>query len=176
MPVGSETSRQFTEHLQQCQGELLRYIFILVRNGEDAQDVFQQTCMTLWEKFDQFDPSQKFLAWACGVARFKACKFLTQSRRHRARFSDDFAQQLADVRVASETANHEARRAALPGCVNKLSAAQQELLALCYGEHKRVAEVAVHLGRSVCGVHNSLRLIREKLMACIERAVREEER
>jgi RNA polymerase sigma-70 factor, ECF subfamily len=174
--ANSERSQKFTEHLQQCQGELLRYIFILVRNSEDAQDVFQQTCLTLWEKFDQFDPSQKFLAWACGVARFKACKFLTQCRRHRARFSDEFAQQLVQVRLNSEAAGHEARRAALPGCVDKLPAAQRELLKLCYGERKRVTEVAAHLGRSVCGVHNSLRLIREKLMACIERAVREEER
>jgi DNA-directed RNA polymerase specialized sigma24 family protein len=49
-------------------------------------------------------------------------------------------------------------------------------LTLCYGEHRRVADVAIELGRPVCGVHNSLRTIREKLMACIERAVREGER
>ena len=152
------------------------YIFALVRNAEDAQDVFQQTCLVLWDKFDQFDRNQSFSAWACGVARFEIRKFLVQHRRHQARFSDDFAQRLAEVQIDSSSDEIEARRVALPGCIDRLPPPQQELLMLCYGEHQRVAEVAERLGRPVCGIHNSLRMIREKLMECIERAVRERER
>lgn len=176
MPANPERSQKFTEHLQECQAQLLRYIFALVRNGEDAQDVFQQTCLVLWDKFEQFDPDRSFLAWACGVARFKVRKFLMQQRRYRARFSDEFAVRMAEVQFDSSPKDIEARQASLPGCIDKLPSPQQELLKLCYGEHQRVADVAARLGRSVCGVHNSLRMIREKLMECIERAVREEER
>jgi RNA polymerase sigma-70 factor, ECF subfamily len=172
----SERSQKFTEQLQQCQAGLLRYIFALVRNGEDAQDVFQQTCVVLWDKFDEFDPARNFLAWACGVARFKVRKFLAQYRRHQVRFSDEFAERMAEVQVASSSNELEARQAVLPGCIDKLPATQRDLLMLCYGEHQRITDVATRLGRSAGGVRHSLQTIREKLMECIERAVREEER
>jgi RNA polymerase sigma-70 factor, ECF subfamily len=176
MSTHSERSQEFVERLQECQSQVLRYIFILVRNGDDAADVFQQTCVVLWNKFDQFDPSHNFSSWACGVARFEARKFLAKHRRHEAQLSDEFAQELADSQMESGTETIEARQIALPGCIAKLPPPQQELLKLCYGENRRVVDVAVGLGRSVCGVHHSLRVIREKLMECIERAVREGER
>jgi RNA polymerase sigma-70 factor, ECF subfamily len=176
MPTSPENSQMFAEHLQQCQTQLMRYIFTLVRNVEDAQDVFQQTCIALWERFEQFDSDRSFLAWSYGVARFKAYNFLKQHRRYRARFSDEFAQRIAEAQVDSLSDEIEARQMALPDCVDKLPPSQRELLMRCYGEDQRVAEIAVSLGRSVCGVHHSLRTIREKLMECIERAVREGDR
>lgn len=176
MLTNPERSQTFTEQLQRCQTQLMRYIFTLVRNLEDAQDVFQQTCIAMWERFDQFDSDRSFLAWAYGVARYKAFNFLKQHRRYRARFSDEFALRIAETQVNSHSDEIEARRMALPGCIDKLPSPQRELLMHCYGEDQRVAEVATSLGRSVCGVHHSLRAIREKLMDCIERAVREGER
>jgi len=176
VPANPEHSQTFTEHLQRCQAQLVRYIFVLVRNVEDAEDVFQRTCMVLWNKYDQFDPNQSFLAWACGVARFEAYNFLKQHRRHRARFTDEFARRMAEFQVNSPSGEIESRRMALPGCIDELPPSQRELLMLCYGEDQRVADVAAKLGRSVGGVHHSLQTIREKLMKCIERAVREDER
>jgi RNA polymerase sigma-70 factor, ECF subfamily len=174
--ASAKRSQQFTEDLRQCQAGLLRYIFALVRNGEDAQDVFQQTCLTLWEKYDDFDRSRNFMAWACGVARFKVRKFQSQGRRRQIHFSDAFARRLADVQAGLKFEEPEARRSALPGCIEKLPPSQRELLSLCYGGEQRVAEVAEKLGRSASSVHNSLKTIREKLLDCIERAVREDER
>jgi RNA polymerase sigma-70 factor, ECF subfamily len=172
----TERSQEFTKRLQQCQAELLRYIFALVRNGEDAQDIFQQTCVVLWDKFDEFDPARSFLAWACGVARFKVRKFFTQHRRHQVRFSDEFAVRMAEVQAESSSDEPHARRAALPGCIDKLPPLQRELLVLCYGERQRIVDVAARLGRSAGGVRHSLQAIRERLMECIELAVKEGER
>ena len=171
-----ERTQLFANHLQRCQSQLIRYIFALVRNVEDAQDVFQRTCMVLWDKFDQFDPAQSFLAWASGVARFEAYNFLKQQRRYRARFSDEFARRMAEFQVHSHSNEIEPRQMALPGCIDELPPSQRELLMLCYGEDRPVVDVAATLGRPVCGVHNSLRTIRAKLMECIKRAVREEQR
>ena len=177
MPANSDRSQIFTDGLQRCQSQLMRYIFALVRNVEDAQDVFQQTCIVLWNKFEQFDPVQGgFLAWACGVARFEAYHFLKRHRRYRARFSDEFARRMAEFAVHSAADKIEAREKALPGCIDELPPSQRELLMLCYGENQRVVDIAAKLGRPVSGVHNSLRLIRAKLMECIERVVREWER
>ena len=176
MAAETERSQRFTEDLQQCQAGLLRYIFALVRNGEDAQDIFQQTCVVLWNKYDEFDPARSFMAWACGVARFKVRKFQSEHHRHQIHFSDEFSQRLAEVQIESSVREPDSRRLALPGCIDKLPPLQRELLMLCYGEGQRVAAVAEKLGRPVCSVHNSLKVIREKLLDCIERAIKEEER
>jgi RNA polymerase sigma-70 factor (ECF subfamily) len=171
-----ERSQRFTEQLQQCQAELLRYIFALVRNGEDAQDIFQQTCLVLWEKFDEFDPARNFLAWACGIARFKVRKYFTLHRRKQVPFSDEFAERMAQIQVVANSREVGDRQSALPGCIEKLPQPQRELLMLCYGEHQRIVDVAARLGRSAGGVRHSLQSIREKLMECIDRVVRGGER
>ena len=36
----------------------------LVRDLNDADDLFQQTGLVLWRKYEQFDPSRSFVAWA----------------------------------------------------------------------------------------------------------------
>jgi RNA polymerase sigma-70 factor, ECF subfamily len=162
--------------LQRCQTQVMRYIFTLVQNVDDAEDVFQQTCLAMWDGFDRFDSDRSFLAWAYGVARFKTYNFLRQHRRSRLRFSEDFAERLAEAQIDSTSDEIETRRSALPDCINQLSPSQQQLLLLCYGEEQRVVEVAEKLGRPVCGVHNSLRLIRRRLMECIENATRETNR
>ena len=40
------------------------YIFSLVRNRADAEDLLQETSITLREKFEQFDPETDFIPWA----------------------------------------------------------------------------------------------------------------
>ena len=53
----------------QHQDRVYGYIVLMLPNRHDAEDVFQQTSLILWQKWDQFDPEQDFLSWACGIAR-----------------------------------------------------------------------------------------------------------
>ena len=45
-------------------GQVLAYINALVLDWNDADDLFQETCLVLWQKFDEFRPGTNFLAWA----------------------------------------------------------------------------------------------------------------
>jgi RNA polymerase sigma-70 factor (ECF subfamily) len=42
----------------------------------DTQDIFQQTSLVLWEKFDSFETGSNFAAWSCRAARYTAMNFL----------------------------------------------------------------------------------------------------
>src|SRR3954454_14146141 len=88
---------QFSERLLRHQTQVFGYLYSLVRNLDDADDLFQQTCLVLWNKFDQFDPSKSFAAWACGVARFEVSNFLRSRGRQRLYFSDDLNLLLIDA-------------------------------------------------------------------------------
>ena len=176
MSNNADRTETFTGNLKRCQTQLMRYIFALVRNVEDAQDVFQQTCVVLWEKFERFDPDSG--GFCPGPARWHGSRRTTSSNgtavtgpgstkssRHGWPSSP-----LTRPRPRLKPVNRPCRGAST-SCRRRT-----ELLMLCYGENQRVADVAARLGRPVSGVHNSLRLIRAKLMDCIERAVREGER
>ena len=46
----------FTELITSHQSELYGYIFAVVRNRADADDLFQSVCVVLWRKFESFQP------------------------------------------------------------------------------------------------------------------------
>ena len=170
----SERNRQFTEQLERHHRRLYGYIFTFAANHQDAQDVFQQTSLVLWEKFDEFRPDTNFLTWACSVARFKALDFEKQQRRYRTRFSDAFELQLATVHANIPAEEFEARSDSLEDCVEKLPPSQRAILLDCFTGGRSVAELAEELGRTPHSVYSSLRNIREKLLRCVKAAVSEE--
>ena len=62
-------------------GQVLAYINALVLDWNNADNLFQETCLVLWQKFDEFRPGTNFLAWALHIANFKVMKFRTQESR-----------------------------------------------------------------------------------------------
>jgi RNA polymerase sigma-70 factor (ECF subfamily) len=162
---------EFAERLRTHQVQVFSYIYSLVRNLDDADDLFQQTSLALWNKYDQFDRSRSFVAWACGIARFEVSNFLRSRSRQRLYFSDDLSLLLIDAQESLEADRVEDRREALAGCVKKLRQGDQRLIEACYGEESRVPEVAREWGRSSQSIHNSLKRIRRSLFECVRRSL-----
>src|SRR5689334_17876152 len=61
MDTMSDIKLGFAALLRQHQNQLFGYIYSLVRDLDDADDLFQQTSLVLWDKFDLFDPSRSFV-------------------------------------------------------------------------------------------------------------------
>lgn len=177
MPPATKTrdlaaTAEFSTLLQQHQSQLFGYIHCLLRDFNDADDLFQQTATVLWRKFDDYDRGRSFLSWACGVARLEVANFLRTRSRSRLYFSDDLNLLLIESQDRVSTLDADARRAALGNCMNRLSEWDRGLLMDCYGEEDlRVTEIAREQGRSSQSVHNSLRRIRRTLFACVQRTL-----
>src|SRR5262249_35559801 len=88
---------EFAGRLRQDQTRLYGYIHALVRDLNDADDLYQQTALILWKKFAEFDRSRSFFAWACGIARLEAASFLRSRSRQRLYFSDDLSLLLVEA-------------------------------------------------------------------------------
>lgn len=166
-------SDEFIHLLGQHQNQLFGYIFCMVRSLPDAEDVFQQTAMTMWDKFDDFTIGTSFIAWAKTIARNKSLTFLRTQRRERAKFSDEVIEQLAD-RDLWDTDTVEERLSALARCRQKLSNIDQTLLSQCYGAATTIREAAERLNRPVESVYSSLSRIRRALYECIRRSLAKE--
>jgi RNA polymerase sigma-70 factor (ECF subfamily) len=141
----------------------------------DAEDVFQQTAITLWDKFGEFEPGSDFFAWACTIARYKTLNYFQSKGRERLYFSEAVIDQLA-TRDQWKPDLHEARLKALAACREKLSSKDQRLLADCYSGRGTILDVAKQLGRPIGSVYDSLSRIRRALYACIQRTLTSGER
>ena len=61
--IEAERKHQFAELLREHHRDLFNFIFSLVHHHADAEDVFQQTTLVLWRKFDDFVIGTNF----CGL-------------------------------------------------------------------------------------------------------------
>lgn len=164
---------EFVELLTRHKSALFRFVFSLIHSMPDAEDVFQQTTVTMWDKFGEYRSGSDFFAWACTIARYKTLNYFQSKGRERLHFSEAVIDQLASHdRWQGDV--HESRLKALAACREKLSATDQRLLADCYSGRGTILEVAKGLGRPVGSVYDSLSRIRRALYACIQRAIASE--
>jgi RNA polymerase sigma-70 factor (ECF subfamily) len=148
--------------------QVLAYINALLLNWNDAEDLFQETCIVIWQKFDEFEPGTNFLAWALRIADRKVMNFRTTQSRRLA-----FSIDLRDALIA-EVANNNAEAAsadltALTSCMARLAENDRKVMTLCYAQGETVSRIADEMGRSPQSIHNSLRRIRNWLLDCIRR-------
>lgn len=71
----------FSELLTRDQSRIYGYIFALIRNRDDAADLFQSVCLLLWRKFAAFQPGSSFFHWARQVSVFEVRNFLKRKRQ-----------------------------------------------------------------------------------------------
>ena len=50
------------------QRQIFSYIYTLVPNRPDAEDLLQETSLVICEKFREFEVGTDFVAWACQIA------------------------------------------------------------------------------------------------------------
>ena len=149
---------------------LLGYLISLVGNRHDAEDVLQRTSITLWRKFDQYEPDTNFFAWAATVAFYEARNFQRLAIHTRIRFDDDLLALIADERVA-DLSHQEPRRLALGQCLASLSDSNRALLEAVYIDNADIGELARQSGRAPQTFYNRLNTLRRTLARCIDERV-----
>jgi RNA polymerase sigma-70 factor, ECF subfamily len=174
MDTSPDRTKVFLTHFLSVQSRVYAYVRSQIARKSDAEDVLQETAVTLWEKFDSFQPDTDFLAWAYQVARFKVQHhYQKQTRRHRL-FTEAFGDLVAQrmVGMKDELADMEAL---LAQCMTHLGDADRDVVRRCYSVGATVAGVARQLGRPLGTIKNVLKRSRRNLYDCILRSLRREE-
>jgi len=163
----NENNRQFLQFYARHQTQLFRYVASLVPHLQDAEDVFGQVTVVLWENFGAFTPGTSFLAWARRIAYLRVLEFYRQSAK-RPLLPEGLIEQLAQEAERRDEISQQ-RLSALPNCMGKLSTTDRDLIHRRYMENVSGIDLAEQLGRPVNSVYKSLGRIRRALLACIER-------
>jgi RNA polymerase sigma-70 factor (ECF subfamily) len=162
---------QFVERFVRSQGRLYGYVATLLPNRSDAEEVFQQTSLVLWRKWQQFDPGRDFLRWACGIAHNEVRNFLRkQTRKGRVYLSEDVLAEVAQMRLDLNDVL-EARRRALQQCLDRLKHGARELLERSYAGTDSIKTIADDLGLRPNVLYMTLKRLRRALLDCINRTL-----
>lgn len=156
---------RFTRLFLQHEPEILRAVLVFVPQRTDARDIVQETAVTLWKQFDQYDPTRPFANWAIGYARMQVRRFLRGGAR-RASLSEQAA-KLIESAQDGRAALKEKRDAALRECLDQLPVHSRELIAGYYFEERTVEALASAHGRTVEALYKTLQRLRAALLDCI---------
>jgi RNA polymerase sigma-70 factor, ECF subfamily len=174
---GPDKSKVFLRLFLQNERRLYAYVLTLLPNRADADDVLQDASLVMWDKFHPESPPDDFAAWGCRIAYFKVLDFFKKGHRARVRFSQAMLERVAETAVEQAgVLQLDARRDALAGCVEKLSARDRDLLARRFTPAATTKSTSEQIGRSVDAVYKALARVREALFECVQRALAREGR
>jgi RNA polymerase sigma-70 factor, ECF subfamily len=156
---------EFLKLFLKVQPAVRSYLLSLLRNGVDADDVFQEVSLVLWERFGDYDARYPFLNWAFGIARNHVARWRRSTPRARAWLPPEVEEKLA-VTYAEIEDELSPRRKALQTCLEKLGAHARELLSLRYEKVWSLQQIASARGMTLNAVNKALGKIRKALSDC----------
>lgn len=173
MQPGSDFQQAFAALMRAHGHSLYTHIRTLVPHGADADDIFQETSYTLWEKFDQYRPDTDFRAWACRIAYYKVLQHRGRKLRSPLVFSAELLDLIGEEAIVMSD-QLDFRREALARCREKLIPRHGDLLDRYYRGRATVRQIAAHLNRSTDYVYRTIRLIHDLLLECVNKTIKED--
>ena len=158
----SQLMRLITEH----QRRIFGYIYTLVPDRQDAQDILQETSVVICQTFDQFRPGTDFAAWACQIAYWEVRRARQKFARSKVIFNQEVVDAIAET-AAELLPEMGARHEALAKCLQKLHPRDRELLLTRYEPGSGVEEAAQRSGRSLVAAYKALARLRKLLLDCV---------
>ena len=169
-PTAAERQKQLMALMTRHQRQIFAYIYTLVPDRHDAEDLLQETSVVICEKFHEFQAGTDFVAWACQIAWWRIRYARQKFARSKVVFDDDILEGVAHT-AATMRQELDARHEALAGCLQKLSPRDRELVLTRYEPGSGVAEAAKRSGRSMDAAYKALNRLRKLLHDCVTPAL-----
>ena len=158
----------FVREFARYEQNLRRYVYALLGNKSDTEDVMQDTSVALWRKFAQYDTDKPFINWACRFAYYEVMAHRKKQARQHQFFSEAVMEALAREQISNQD-HLEAQQVALEGCVAKLSADDRRILEFRYTSGSTIAELSEKTGQSAKKLYHALDRIRRQLNLCVNK-------
>ena len=78
---GGKPPDEFVRLFMSSQRKIYWYIYTLLHDHHDTEEVFQETALVLWQKFASFQPGTSFVSWACRIAFYNVLRYRDNHRR-----------------------------------------------------------------------------------------------
>ncbi len=149
------------------------FIFSMLPNEADADDVMQDASITMWKKFDTYIPETDFAAWAVTIAKYKVMEFRRRNFSNSILVDNEVLELLAKDNLQVFERSQE-RTEKLMECVKELTAGDQDFIKLKYSQGLTLKKLASRFGLSVTSAFRNNARIHGLLQSCVQRKMRVE--
>ncbi len=161
-----DRNKQLMLLMTQHQRRIFSYIYTLVPDRHDAEDLLQETSLVICEKFHEFTPGTDFVAWACQIAWWRIRAARQKFARAKVIFDGTILAAVAQT-AAELSAEIDDRHVALDRCLKKLPLRDRELVLARYEPGGGAEAAARRSGRSLAAAYKALGRIRKLLLDCV---------
>ena len=172
-PDRHKHDERFVELLSRNQHRIYGFIYTILPNYTDAEEILHETTLVLWRKWEQLTHEDDFLRWACGIARNEIRNSLRLHERRNEYLSDELLDSLA-TNVERMQPQMMDRKGALVLCVDGLDPADQELIEDCYSGSVSIRTIAERRHIAPNTLYKKLARLRRALFLCVEQRLDEE--
>jgi len=168
-PDPEQQTESYLRLLTQHDRWLATYVYSLVYDRADADEILQDCKVAMWKHFGKFEPGSNFRAWARKFATHHVLNYRrAEKRRPVTAVDDEFIEAVAaEIERSADQLDHRAE--ALQRCLRKLPEAHRKIMVWRYYEDCGVEEIAAKSERSVEAVYRLLSRIRGVLNDCVSR-------
>lgn len=173
MEIPPDSSAKQTEDylrlLTQHDRWLATYVYSLVNDRADADEILQDCKVAMWKQFSKFEVGTNFRGWARKFATHHILNYRrSEKRRPETVIDDEFIAAVASE-IDRRAGTLDNRTEALQACLRKLPEAHRKIIVWRYYEDCGVEEIAVKSERTVEAVYRLLSRIRTVLNECVSR-------
>lgn len=166
----------FVELLTQNYSRIKSFIFCMVPNEADSEDIMQETTSLMWEKFDQYTVGTNFVAWALTIAKYKILSYQRDKKKDRIRFDDQVMDMIETASRARLSHDNVAERVAtLKNCIQKLPKRERHIIQQKYSKGLPNNKLATNEGVSLPTFYRYLSRIYLNLLHCVSQNLRAQE-
>lgn len=152
----------------QYQPVIRSFILAMIPDFSTADDILQETFITVNQKAETFELGTSFLAWSKTIARYKCLEAIRASSRQ----IDCLSEEVLDVLYLEyhDSPDHvDGRLQHLGTCLDQLAPTARKAIDLRYRQDYRPPEIARLIGCTVESIHVTLSRARSLLRECVAR-------
>jgi RNA polymerase sigma-70 factor (ECF subfamily) len=170
--TGRSTTKKtdFISLLTSNSSRINSFIYCMVPNESDAEDIMQDTTITMWEKFESYRYGTDFAAWAVTVAKYKILEYRRKGRMKHLQL-DEHVLELLEKENPHLFDDTEQRTRALRQCLQKLPHADLDFIKLKYSQGLTAKKLSHRIGISLAAVYRINARLNALLLGCIDRTL-----
>lgn len=177
--MNDQSRKMFEVLVRENEGSLLTYLRCLVRDPGLVDDLFQETLITAWKKFDQFDESRPLAPWLRKIALNLSRNAIRSGHREKIIFTDKLV-DLLEVSIESiekvEGDGWDEKAALLKKCMERLSENSRQLISQRYSRGLNSRKIAEIRRQTSASIRKQLQRIRGLLADCIAKELTQQVR
>lgn len=166
--------RTLVSLLMRHERQLFAYIYTLVPNRHDAEDILQETSLTIYDKFHEFQQGTDFLSWAMRIAWWKVRAARQKYARSKVLFNDEVLQLISETSIQMSQEISPMQHA-LTHCLGKLNERDRQFILTRYERDSGVERAAKSSGRSMQAAYKALMRLKQLLHDCVLNELSKEE-